>query len=105
MSSSGQQPPETPHISGPRVAFVYSDELSQYRLSPEHPLRPVRLRHMQELMQSSGLFDLPNVSRPVPRHATRAEIESAHDPEYVSIVEAISNGAIAPGKGEFGVGS
>lgn len=102
MSSSGQQPPPTP---GPEVAFVYAEELSQYQLSPEHPLRPIRLHHMQELMLASGLFDLPNVSRPVPRHATRAEIESGHDPEYVSIVEAISNGAIAPGKGEFGLGT
>ncbi len=56
-------------------------------------------------MLASGLFELPNVSRPVPRPATRAEIESGHDPEYVSIVEAISNGAIAPGKGEFGLGT
>ncbi|MCZ6538606.1 MAG: acetoin utilization protein AcuC [Chloroflexi bacterium] len=105
MSSSGQQSPESPQVLKPKVAFVYADELSQYRLSPEHPLRPVRLHHMQELMLASGLLDLPNVSRPAPRPATRAEIESAHDPDYVSIVEAISSGAIAPGKGEFGLGT
>ncbi|MCH8909558.1 MAG: acetoin utilization protein AcuC [Chloroflexi bacterium] len=105
MSSSGQQSPEPPTAPGPKVAFVYADELSQYQLSPDHPLRPIRLHHMQELMQSSGLLDLPNVSRPVPRPATRAEIESGHDPEYVSIVEAISSGAIAPAKGEFGLGT
>ena len=98
MRNSDQQPP-------PKVAFVYTDELSRYRLSPEHPLRPVRLRHMHDLMHLSGLFDLSNVSVAVPRRATRAEIESAHDPEYVSIVEAISNGAIAPGMGEFGLGT
>jgi acetoin utilization protein AcuC len=108
MTNTGQQPPETSDAqkaTTPKVAFVYSDELSQYRLSPEHPLLPIRLHHMQELMRSSGLLDLPNVSKPVPRHATRAEIELAHDPEYVSIVEAISKGAIVPGKGEFGLGS
>ena len=102
MNSPAQQPQMT---SKSKVALVYADELSQYQLSPEHPLLPVRLHHMKELMQSSGLFDLPNISRPVPRPATRAEIESGHDPEYVSIVEAISNGAIAPGKGEFGLGT
>ena len=96
------QPPKTPK---PNVAYVYTDELSRYRLSPEHPLRPVRLRHMHELMLSSGLFGLPNVSIPEPRPATRVEIESAHDLEYVSIVEAISRGAIAPGMGKFGLGS
>ena len=89
----------------PNVALVYADELSQYQLAAEHPLRPIRLEHTQQLMRASGLLDLPNVSQPVPRPATRAEIESAHDPEYVSIVEAISNGAIAPGKAEFGLGT
>lgn len=89
----------------PKTAFVYTDELSQYQLSPEHPLRPIRLRHMHELMKASGLLDLDNVDSPVPRTATRAEIETSHDPDYVSIVEAISNGAIAPGMGEFGLGT
>ena len=108
MSSSGQRHPDSAEDqtgSKPKVAFVYDDALSQYELSPEHPLRPVRLQHMNALMQSTGLLDLTNVSRPAPRNATRTEIESAHDPEYVSIVEAISNGAIAPGKGEFGLGT
>ena len=108
MSKSVQQYPESSEAQNsptPEVAFVYSDELSQYRLSPEHPLLPIRLHHMQELMRSSGLLDLPNVALPVPRPATRTEIESAHDPEYVEIVEAISNGAIAPGKGEFNLGT
>ncbi|MDA1279855.1 MAG: acetoin utilization protein AcuC [Chloroflexi bacterium] len=89
----------------PNVAFVYTDELSQYQLSPEHPLRPIRLEHMQNLMRASGLFDLPNLSRLAPRPATRAEIETAHDPEYVSIVHAISQGAIAPDRGKFGLGT
>ena len=89
----------------PKTAFVYANELSQYQLSPEHPLRPIRLQHMHELMKSTGVLDLENVVNPEPRTATKAEIETAHDPEYVSIVEAISNGGIAPGMGEFGLGS
>jgi acetoin utilization protein AcuC len=89
----------------PKTAFVYADELSQYQLSAEHPLRPIRLHHMHELMKTSGLFDLPNVETPAPRIATKSEIESSHDSDYVSIVEAISNGAIAPNMGEFGLGT
>ncbi|HCI86359.1 MAG TPA: acetoin utilization protein AcuC [Dehalococcoidia bacterium] len=89
----------------PKTAFVYTDELSQYQLSPEHPLRPIRLHHMKELMTASGLLTRPNISSLQPRIATRQEIESSHDPEYVSIVEAISDGAIAPGMMEFGLGT
>jgi len=60
---------------------------------------------MHELMKASGLLDLENVVSPSPRIASRTEFETSHDPDYVSIVEAISNGAIAPNMGEFGLGS
>ncbi len=95
----------TQYWTHPKTALVYADALSQYQLSPEHPLRPIRLRHMHELMRASGLLDLVNVASPTPRVATKQEIETSHDPEYVSIVDAISNGAIAPGMGEFGLGT
>ena len=89
----------------PKTAFVYADELSQYQLSPEHPLRPIRLQYMHELMKSSGLLDLDNVTSPEPKTASRTEIETSHDADYVAIVEAVSNGAIAPGIFEFGLGT
>ena len=89
----------------PNTALVYVDELSQYQLSTEHPLRPIRLQHMHELMRASGLLDLENIASPAPRIATKQEIETSHDPEYVSIVEAISNGANPRGMGEFGLGT
>jgi len=60
---------------------------------------------MHELMKASGLLDLANVASPAPRIATKQEIKTSHDLDYVSIVEAISNGAIAPNMGEFGLGT
>ena len=95
----------TEYWTQPKTALVYVDELSQYQLSHEHPLRPIRLQHMHELMRASGLLDLENIASSAPRIATKQEIETSHDPDYVSIVEAISNGAIAPGMGEFGLGT
>ena len=96
MNNSGEHP---------KTAFVYDNELSQYQLSPEHPLRPIRLHYMHELMKSSGLLDLDNVTSPQPKTASKAEIETSHDADYVAIVEAVSNGAIAPGIHEFGLGT
>jgi acetoin utilization protein AcuC len=89
----------------PKTAFVYVDEMSQYQLSTEHPLRPIRLHHMHELMKVSGVLDLANVESAVPRIASKSEIETSHDPDYVSIVEAISNGALVPSMAEFGLGT
>ena len=87
------------------MAFVYSDELSKYELSTEHPLRPIRLHHTKELIKACRLFDQPHVSQLKPRVASRQEIETSHDSEYVSCVSAISNGAIAPRMMEFGLGT
>ena len=80
----------------PQIAFVYAEELSQYQLSPQHPLRPIRLKHMHELMKATGLMDLANIASTQPRLATRVEIESAHDPDYVRNVIAVSNGSVVP---------
>ena len=71
----------TQYWTHPKTALVYADELSQYKLSPEHPLRPIRLQHMHELMRASGLLDLENVASPAPRIATKQEIETSHDPD------------------------
>ena len=65
----------------PNTALVYVDELSQYQLSTEHPLRPIRLQHMHELMRASGLLDLENIASPAPRVATHQAIDTSHDPE------------------------
>ena len=89
----------------PQIAFVYSHELSEYQLSPQHPLQPIRLRHMHELMKATGLIDLPNISSPHPRSATRDEIESAHDPDYVFNVSAVSDGSLVPNISKFGLGT
>lgn len=89
----------------PRVAYVYDDALSQYEMSPTHPLKPIRLQHMHDLMGSAGLFDLQNVTSPQPRIAAKSEVETAHASDYVEIVEAISNGVIAPGMGEYELGT
>jgi len=89
----------------PRVAYVYDEALSQYEMSPTHPLKPIRLQHMNDLMDSVGLFDLQNVASPQPRIATKTEVETAHASDYIEIVEAISNGAIAPGMGEYELGT
>ncbi|SVC54228.1 uncharacterized protein METZ01_LOCUS307082, partial [marine metagenome] len=89
----------------PQIAFVYAEELSQYQLSPQHPLRPIRLKHMHELMKATGLMDLANIASTQPRLATRVEIESAHDPDYVRNVIAVSNGSVVPDSIKYGLGT
>ncbi len=90
--------------SNSATSFIYSYEQSQHVLSPTHPMRPIRLMHMHELMQSVGLIDTDNVVAETPRLATESEISLFHDAEYVEVVKAIDAGAIVPGMWQFGFG-
>ena len=88
----------------PVTSLIYSHEQSQHVLSPTHPMRPIRLFHMHELMTSVGLLATDNVEVESPRLATSDEITKFHDPEYVDVVKAIDQGAIVPGLWQYGFG-
>ena len=46
-----------PTANNPTTALIYSHEQSQHVLSPTHPMRPIRLHHMHELMRAAKLLD------------------------------------------------
>lgn len=87
------------------AALVYNDELSRHVLSPNHPMRPVRLRYMHELMRASGLLDSPALLQSEPLHAERDEILRIHGADYVDVVRVIGSGGIVPNMHEFGIGA
>ena len=88
----------------PTAALVYSDALSQHVLSPNHPMRPIRLHYMHELMRASGLLDSPRLLQAEPREATRDEIARYHAADYIDVVKAISTGGIVTNMHEYGIG-
>lgn len=88
----------------PTTAFIYSHEQSQHVLSPTHPMRPIRLHHMDELMRATGLLDADSVSSHVPRLATETEIANYHTADYIDIVKAIDSGAIVISMEQYGFG-
>ncbi|MYF80114.1 MAG: acetoin utilization protein AcuC [Chloroflexi bacterium] len=88
----------------PTTSFINSHEQSQHDLSPTHPMRPIRLMHMHELMRSVGLLDSQSIATESPRLATDDEIAIFHDADYLEVVKAIDAGAIVPGMHQFGFG-
>lgn len=90
--------------ANPITALIYSHEQSQHVLSPTHPMRPIRLHHMHELMRSAGLLDDESVLSKSPRLATEPEIAAYHAAEYIDVVKAIDSGAIVVGMDQFGFG-
>jgi len=72
------------------TAIVYSDKYLEHDLGPGHPERPERLRAIVEALRQAGYWSSPNVQVMEPEPAGRDDIELAHDPEYVELIEKLS---------------
>jgi acetoin utilization protein AcuC len=75
-------------MSGP-VTLVYGDELMKHHLSDEHPLQPIRVKLTMEQISSTGLIEHCHLVPP--RRATIEELELVHSPEYVDLVQKLSD--------------
>jgi acetoin utilization protein AcuC len=76
----------------PKAAFVYDDTLADHVLRADHPMRPIRLRHTYQLLDSYGAFDGESSLLVRPRPATREELEWLHTGDYVTAVQSLSAG-------------
>ncbi len=88
-----------------KAAFVYSDVLSRHELSPEHPMKPVRLRYVYELLESYDAFAAPNASLVQPRMAAEEEVLAFHVREYVEAVRSFSAGLLPGYPSTFNLGA
>ncbi len=75
-------------VSGP-VALVYGDALMKHHLSDAHPLQPIRVKLAVDLIRSTGLIEHAHLLPP--RAATIEELELVHSPEYVELVQRLSD--------------
>jgi acetoin utilization deacetylase AcuC-like enzyme len=71
------------------TAIVYSKKYLEHKLSPGHPECPERLKAIVGALEQTGLWKSPKVDVIEPTLATRADIELAHDAEYVASVEKL----------------
>jgi acetoin utilization protein AcuC len=69
-----------------RVAFVYDSALAREIFRPDHPLKPVRVRYLYELLEAYQVFDGALRWIAPPRPATEEQVLAAHSPDYVEIV-------------------
>ena len=76
----------------PRAAVVWTPEFLTYRLSPDHPLNPVRLDLTMRLARELGVLEGVELLEPEP--APAAEVERIHASSYMAAVR------VAPEQGE-----
>ena len=71
------------------TAIVYSEKYLGHKLSLGHPECPERLKAIVEALKQAGLWKSRDVDVIEPKPASRADIELAHDVEYVALVERL----------------
>lgn len=84
------------------AAYVYEDRLSRHVLSEQHPMRPVRLRYTNALLNGYGAFDDPSALVVNPRPVTREELLTFHQESYVDVVQRLSDGELIASAEIFG---
>lgn len=79
-----------------KAAFIYDPALSQHTLRDGHPMKPQRLQMVHDLLEAYGAFSHPNSLLVPPRPATPDEVALVHDPAYIDVVRALSDGVHVP---------
>jgi acetoin utilization deacetylase AcuC-like enzyme len=72
------------------TALVYSDRYLEHDPGRGYPERPERLKAIVEALKRAGQWSSPKVRVLQPTSATRADIELAHELEYIKLIERLS---------------
>ena len=70
----------------PRAAVVWTPEFLSYKLSPDHPLNPVRIDLTMRLAGELGVLEGVDLIEPAP--ATDGELERVHASSYLAAVRS-----------------
>jgi acetoin utilization protein AcuC len=85
------------------VRFVYAPELAHWRLSEEHPFKPIRLELLRDLLQRWDLLRDEELLAPAPLRS--GELARVHDDDYLRMVKRVSRGERPPEAYRYGLGT
>jgi acetoin utilization protein AcuC len=88
-----------------KVALIYSEELSQYDLGLEHPLKPIRFKVAAELIKAYNLLNSPTTKLLSPKQATDEEIGLVHQKDYIEMVKKAGQSSFNVSFLRFGLGT
>lgn len=75
-----------------KAAFIHAPGLSEFKFSPEHPFKPVRVEKVYEMCKGRGLLSDPSVAVIKIDEGKREDLESFHTSEYIDILERAGRG-------------
>ncbi|WP_216895457.1 acetoin utilization protein AcuC [Nocardia alni] len=88
------------------ATVVWTDRFLEYTWTPEHPMKPARLRFTIALARALGLLEGVELLAPAP--AGEAELLRVHTPAYLEAVrhaEPAAPGALIPESAPYGLGT
>lgn len=88
-----------------RCAYVFSEDILKYDYGPLHPMKIIRLRLTRDLTDRQGLLRGAHVSVLSPPPASREDILTFHDSEYVDALALANEGTHGPELGRYGIGA
>ncbi|MBF6128703.1 acetoin utilization protein AcuC [Nocardia brasiliensis] len=95
--------PAPPGAERSTGTVVWTDRFLDYTWTPEHPMKPARLKFTMALAESLGLLD--GVELLAPAAAERADLLRIHTPAYIDAVEHAVAPEGAPLAPPYGLGS
>ena len=73
-----------------KTAFLYTPKYSLYDYGTDHPMRIARLRLCYELLEAYQFFQNPDVQIVKPIPATKEEVLSFHEEDYINALERVN---------------
>ncbi len=86
-------------------AFIYSEKLSGFKLSENHPYDPVRGRRVFEMCNKYGLLSGQGMEVKEPGPASLEELSEVHNPIYLDLLQRAAQGEYYLGMLEYGIGT
>ena len=84
--------------------LIYDKLLSSYEIAPNHPMRPIRLSYVAELLQSYDVFDAKGITIAKPKMATERDLLTFHTPRYINAIKSPPTKPNLTNPNEFNIG-
>jgi acetoin utilization protein AcuC len=88
------------------VSFYYSPGFQAYDMGTSHPMKPARLLRTRQRLEEKGAFDDGGwLDERAPRPARIEDVAAVHSPAYLSVLQAVNDGAWRPEAARHGLGT
>lgn len=75
-----------------RAAILFQKKVAEHDFGPGHPMRSrERLTHYLDILKSTGILNLPEVSVIEPdREVSEEELRAVHEPDLIELIQTLS---------------